>query len=192
MLRSGVVTLLRRKVVSLHRQGWSIYSGIRWSISPVFAFKVLLFILLTLIPSASFYAKTIHKISIKMNIFEFYKNDFSTFIFLIILGLIIASLAILFWNQYDITKKREKLSNIQLKSIEKALLDHALRIQLYKEIIYRITTDQLENLKFNEFLTSITHDEKKYLGFTESEINSANKFKLPNLSNPAYRSNSDI
>ncbi len=41
-----------------------------------------------------------------MNIFDYYPENISTLVFMLIIGLVLATLVILYWNLIDFTKKK--------------------------------------------------------------------------------------
>ncbi len=43
-----------------------------------------------------------------MNIFDYYSENISTLVFMLIIGLVLATLVILYWNLIDFTKKKEQ------------------------------------------------------------------------------------
>lgn len=142
--------------------------------------KKLSFAFMTVIPAISYWWQMISKIDKEMNIFEFYSENISTLVFMLILGLVIATLGILYWNLIDFTKKRNK----EITSIKKALVDHAIRLTFFRDVIFRLTVKQ-ETTDFDS-ISTIGDDQKIYLGFNENQINSKDKFEMPDLEKPLF------
>ncbi len=129
-------------------------------------------ILFTFLPNISFYYGIAKKINSEIDIIHYYQVNLGTFLFLLLIGIVISTLITMYRKQIVIEKE-----------ITKAIFDHSIRLSLYKSIIHWILENKADQITFAD-INTITGEEKKYLGFEDDEIKSENKFHLPNISPP--------
>jgi len=132
-------------------------------------FKVLRASLVTFIPNTVFYHETFKKLNKDMNILQFYKENLNMGLFLLVLGFTIAILLEMYFKQ----KRTEKL-------IKKAILDHAIRINLYHALLKLIIQQNTSEIQY-KCIATITPKQKQYLGFDVNKINTDDKFELDML-----------
>ncbi len=133
--------------------------------------RISLFIILTLIPAVPFYYELLRKLKTRIDMEQTMIASLPNLIYLLLIGIVLAFL----FSEYMKNKKQRKETN-------KAIYDHAIRLNLYSTLLQRMTEHETSKIKYN-WISTITDKQKKYLGFDENKVKSEEKFELNMLKN---------
>ncbi len=75
--------------------------------------------------------------------------------------------------------------------MKKALVDHALRLRFYENILFWMSTDKFKGITFRNF-NRLTPEQRKYLGFKDDQIDTDKIFEFPDLTPPLFKDDNKI
>jgi hypothetical protein len=118
-----------------------------------------------------------------LNIIEFYQNNLTLLIEMLVIGLV---LGLLFWL-YTEQRIRNKRISEELKIIKvefsKAILDHSIRLRFYKGLFHRLFVTTGAQIRFSD-VNTITKEEAIFIGLKIENDKQDNHIEIVYINKP--------